>query len=105
MIHLETEKDRAIYEQISHVTDPDIGLAITELGLIYEIQSVGSHANVKMTFTSMACPSGAQLKAGVEEAALRVEGIESVEVEIVWSPKWNLHEMASELAKEHLGVF
>ncbi|WCL51134.1 metal-sulfur cluster assembly factor [Leptospira sp. GIMC2001] len=105
MIHLETEKDKEVFEQIQYVQDPEIGIAITELGLVYEVKTENDKALVKMTYTSMACPAGAQMKREVEEAALRVEGIDSVEVEIVWTPKWDPREMASEDAKDMLGIF
>ncbi|MCZ8239605.1 MAG: metal-sulfur cluster assembly factor [Leptospiraceae bacterium] len=105
MIHLETDLEKAIYTQIENVQDPEIGLPITELGLIYEVKALESRALIKMTYTSMACPAGAQMKAEVEEACLRVDGIDAVEVEIVWSPKWNPKDMASEFAKDTLGIF
>ncbi len=105
MIHLETDLEKAVYEAISNVRDPEIGIPITELGLIYEIQVANTQANIKMTYTSMACPSGPQMKKEVEENALKVEGIESVNVEVVWSPKWNPREMASDMAKDFLGIF
>jgi metal-sulfur cluster biosynthetic enzyme len=105
MIHLDTEVDKAVYDEIANVQDPEIGLPITELGLIYEVSVVQGKANIKMTYTSMACPAGAEMKRGVEESALRVPGVDEVEVEIVWSPKWNPRDMASEYAKDMLGIF
>ncbi|MCC5814233.1 MAG: metal-sulfur cluster assembly factor [Leptospira sp.] len=105
MIHLETDIEKEVYRQIENVQDPEIGLPITELGLIYEVKVVDNKALVKMTYTSMACPAGAQMKAEVEESCLRVEPIDAVEVEIVWTPKWNPREMSSEMAKDHLGIF
>lgn len=105
MIHLETDLDRAVFQEIEKVQDPEIGLPITELGLIYEVKVIDKRAEVKMTYTSMACPAGAQMKMEVEESCLRVDGVDSVDVEVVWSPKWNPNDMASEMAKDHLGIF
>lgn len=105
MIHLETDLEKEIYQSISNVQDPEIGLPITELGLVYEVKTEGNKALIKMTYTSMACPAGAQLKMGVEESCLRVPGIDEVEVEIVWTPKWTPQEMASDMAKDYLGIF
>jgi metal-sulfur cluster biosynthetic enzyme len=105
MIRFEKEIDKEIFNQIEKVEDPEIGLPITELGLIYEVLAIEKKAHVKMTYTSMACPAGAQLKREVEEACLKVDGINEVEVEIVWSPKWDPKEMASEFAKDRLGIF
>lgn len=105
MIHLETDLEKKIYEALSNVLDPEIGLPITELGLIYEVKAEGNTAKIKMTYTSMACPAGPQMKRDVEENCLRVEGIDACEVEVVWSPKWNPREMASDFAKEYLGIY
>ncbi len=93
-----------IWEKLSLVEDPEIGLSVTELGLIYEILVESSRkAKVQMTFTSMACPYGPQLKAQVHAAATRV--VPQVDVEVVFQPAWNPHEMASEDAKAVLGIF
>jgi metal-sulfur cluster biosynthetic enzyme len=105
MIHFEKEIDKEIFNQIEKVEDPEIGLPITELGLIYEVLEKDKKAHIKMTYTSMACPAGAQMKREVEEACLKVDGINEVEVEIVWTPKWDPREMASEFAKDRLGIF
>jgi len=105
MIALETEKEREVFESIRLVEDPDIGISLVELGLIYGLKVEENKAFITMTLTSMACPAGPQLKVELENHALRVEGIEEASVEVVWSPKWDPREMASEEAKMHLGIF
>lgn len=105
MLTIETEKEREVYESIRLVEDPDIGISLVELGLIYGLKVEEKKANIVMTLTSMACPAGPQMKAELEEHALRIDGIEEAEVEVVWSPKWDPRQMASEEAKMHLGIF
>ncbi len=105
MIAIETEKEKEVLENIRLVEDPDIGISLVELGLVYALKVEDKKASIVMTLTSMACPSGPQMKAELEEHALQVEGIEEAEVEVVWSPKWDPREMASEEAKMHLGIF
>lgn len=58
-----------------------------------------------MTYTSMACPAGPQMKQEIEDQALRVDGIDEVVVEVVWNPKWDPREMASEEAKMQMGIY
>ena len=94
-----------LWEQIGTVADPEIGIAITELGLVYDVQVDGSKALVSMTLTSMGCPVGPQIQAAVHGACLRVDGVEDADVEIVFSPPWNPREMASEEAQMMLGIY
>lgn len=94
-----------IWTEIGTVADPEIGIAITELGLVYDVQLDGDKAMVTMTLTSMGCPVGPQIQTAVHGACLRVAGIEDAEVEIVFSPPWNPREMASEEAQMMLGIY
>ncbi len=97
---------KAVWEEISKVVDPEIGLGIVDLGLIYGLAlDEEQKAFVTMTFTSMACPYGPQLRAEVHAAASRVDGVRDVDVEVVFSPPWNPREMASEEAKMYMGIY
>ncbi len=100
-----TETEKALYESIKQVEDPEIGLSLLELGLIYGIRIEGKKALVDMTLTSLACPLGPQLQSEVYNACLKTEGIEEADVQIVWNPKWDPREMASEEAKMELGIY
>ncbi|RHX88473.1 metal-sulfur cluster assembly factor [Leptospira stimsonii] len=97
--------EEQIYEEVKKVEDPEIGISIAELGLIYRIKVEGTRAKIDMTYTSMACPAGPQMKQDVINHTLRVDGITEAEVEVVWIPKWDPREMASEDAKMDLGIF
>lgn len=100
------ELKQAIWSEISKVQDPEIGLGVVDLGLIYGLElTPEKRADVKMTFTSMACPYGPQMRAEVHAAASRVEGVSDVDVEIVFSPPWNPREMASEEARMYMGIY
>ena len=94
----------AIWKKLCLIEDPEIGLSITDLGLIYDIQIESpKKANISMTFTSMACPYGPQLKAQVHAAATRF--VSDVEVDVVFKPPWDPHKMASEEAKQLMGIY
>ncbi len=98
--------EELLWTELKQVEDPEIGLDIVALGLIYEVAYIDQeHLKVTMTFTSMACPYGPQLKSMVHAAATRILPEAEVDVEIVFSPPWDPHEMASEDAKMFMGIF
>jgi len=95
-----------IRDEVSTVMDPDLGLSLTDLGLIYEINlDENNNVSIKMSLTSMGCPLGPQLQAAVHGAAARVNEVNKVQVDIVWSPPWNPKTMASEEARLELGIY
>ncbi|MCB1172090.1 MAG: metal-sulfur cluster assembly factor [Leptospiraceae bacterium] len=95
-----------VRKELGTVMDPEIGLSLTELGLIYDVNvSEDKGVNVVMTFTSMGCPYGPQLQAEAQLAASRPEGVSVANVEVVFSPPWDPHTMASEEAREMLGIY
>lgn len=97
---------KAIWEEISTVVDPDLRMSLVELGLIYEVELDEENVvHIKMTLTSMGCPIGPFLMNQVAESAKRVEGVKDADVLIVWEPKWDPREMASEEAQVKLGIF
>lgn len=71
------------------VKDPELNLNVVDLGLIYEIQVDGGQVKVDMSLTSPGCPSGPEIMTGVEQQARQVEGVEEVNVNLVWSPMWS----------------
>ncbi len=93
------------------VFDPEIGINIVELGLVYEInlEDVAGEprkkARIVHTLTTPACPVGPMIRAQIEQAVSRLEGIDSVETELVFSPPWDPREMCSDEAKFELGIF
>ena len=105
MIEAKTEQEKAVLNEIKRVEDPDLGLSLYELGLIYAIEIEDNIAHIKMTLTSMACPAANRLKEEIEQSAKNADGIRDASVEIVWVPKWDPRTMASEDAQFHLGIF
>lgn len=92
----------ALTEALREVYDPELGMSVVDLGLVYEARIEDGSASVRMTLTSMGCPAGPQLMQEVEEAARSVPGVAHAQVELVWSPAWN-PTMMSEDAKLELG--
>ena len=91
--------------KVAEVEDPEIGLGLVDLGLIYDIEVLDEKSvYLSMTLTTPGCPYGPTLVADVEKAVKSL-GVENVEIEIVWDPPWNPVEMASEYAKDVLGIW
>ena len=94
-------KDEVI-EALHEVEDPELGMDIVELGLMYDVEVDGPKVKVTHSLTSMGCPAGPMIQEGIYEAAARVPGVEEVEVELTWDPPWTPERM-SEDAKFILG--
>lgn len=94
-----------IMAALAPVKDPEIGLGVVDLGLIYDIILDGSKLTILMTLTTPACPYGPELMENVRQAAVRIKGIREAEIELVWDPPWDPAEMASDYAKDVLGIW
>ena len=94
-----------VMESLSEVEDPDMKLAVTELGLIYSVEVNEKHAEIDMTLTSPGCPVAPEIMAAVHRSALSTEGIESAHVNLTFSPPWDPRVHASEDAKFEMGIF
>ena len=92
-----------IIDEICKIYDPEIPVNIYELGLIYDIKVNGTKADIKMTLTSPNCPVAESLPKEVKDGAMQVEGIEDVNLELVWDPPWN-KDMMSDAAKLELNL-
>ena len=89
--------------RLQEVIDPELGVNIVDLGLIYELNISGGAVSVAMTMTTPACPLGPYLTGQVESAIWPLDGISAVDVRVVWDPPWNPEEMMSDAAKSELG--
>jgi metal-sulfur cluster biosynthetic enzyme len=94
-----------IMAAIAPIKDPEIGLGVVDLGLIYDVILDGAKLTIMMTLTTPACPYGPELMENVKKAALRIKGVKEVQIELIWSPPWNPTEMASDYAKDVLGIW
>jgi probable FeS assembly SUF system protein SufT len=104
--HLEKE----VWNQMRTCYDPEIPVNIVDLGLIYDckIEPIAGannsyRVNVKMTLTAPGCGMGPTLQQDVQNKLLSIEGVDDVNVELVWEPQWN-QGMLTEAAKLQLGL-
>jgi metal-sulfur cluster biosynthetic enzyme len=94
-------KDEVV-EALREVEDPELGMDIVELGLMYDVEIEGPKVKVIHSLTSMGCPAGPMIQEGIHDAAASVPGVEEVDVELTWDPPWTPERM-SEDAKFILG--
>ena len=95
-----------IMAKISEVEDPEIKLGVVDLGLIYDVSILEDRdVVIRMTFTTPGCPYGPTLIADVEKAAKEVKGVRNADVELVWDPLWDPIVMATDYAKDVLGIW
>jgi metal-sulfur cluster biosynthetic enzyme len=95
-----TEED--VYDALSNVIDPELGLDFVELGLVYGVEIEGSDVNVTFTLTSPGCPIGPQVSEQMIEYVGELEGVERVQPKMTFSPPWT-PDLMSEDAKFALG--
>lgn len=78
----------AVRQELRGVMDPELGINIVDLGLVYDVEVEEAHAKVTMTLTSPGCPAGGQILMSAQQAAEAAEGVEKAEVNLVWKPFW-----------------
>jgi metal-sulfur cluster biosynthetic enzyme len=89
--------EEALLDALRSVDDPEAGMNIVELGLVYGVEATPPTANVRMTMTSAACPLGDMLTGAVRDALrARFPELETVHVELVWDPPWTPERMSEE---------
>ncbi|MEX2420938.1 MAG: metal-sulfur cluster assembly factor, partial [Actinomycetota bacterium] len=91
-------------EALKAVVDPELGINIVDLGLVYEITIDAGAVHVQYTLTTMGCPIGPLIEAQMQEALAKLEGFESLTPELMFRPPWT-PEMMSDEAKAALGYF
>jgi metal-sulfur cluster biosynthetic enzyme len=97
--------EEAVREALKHVVDPELGVNIVDLGLVYDVE-IGEEGavSIEYTLTTMGCPIGPLIEHQMQSFLENVPGVTSVEAEMVLRPPWT-PEMMSEEAKAALGYF
>lgn len=95
------QKD-AVLQALKTVIDPELGVNVVDLGLIYDVHVAGDAVDVTMTLTTPGCPLHAAIARGAQTAVRNVPGIEQATVNVVWDPPWTPERMSPE-ARARLG--
>lgn len=99
-----TGVEAAVWDRLYEVEDPEMPISVVDLGLIYGVYVDEGHAAVTMTLTYTGCPARDYLQEDVRRAAESADGVDAAEVELVWSPEWNV-EMVTDDGKADLREF
>jgi metal-sulfur cluster biosynthetic enzyme len=94
-------KDEVV-DVLRGVEDPELGMDIVDLGLMYDVEVEGSNVKVIHSLTSMGCPAGPMIQEGIHDAVAALPDVENVEVELTWDPPWTPEKMSDD-AKFILG--
>jgi metal-sulfur cluster biosynthetic enzyme len=94
-------KDEVI-EALRTVEDPELGMDIVDLGLLYDVEVEGPKVKVIHSLTSMGCPAGPMIQEDIQNVASSLEGVKEVEIELTWDPPWTPDRMSDD-AKFILG--
>ena len=91
-----------VVDALRGVEDPELGMDIVELGLLYDVEVDGPKVKVIHTLTSMGCPVGPMIQENVDQIVRAMPEVEDVEVELTWDPPWSPVKMSDD-AKFILG--
>jgi len=99
----ELPTEEAVREALRSVDDPEVGISIVDLGLVYRIDVAPERVRVEMTMTTPACPLGDLIMDNARRAvgALLPDGVD-VDIELVWEPMWT-PDLMSESARQTFG--
>ena len=91
-----------VVDTLHQVEDPELGMDIVDLGLLYDVEVDGPNVKVTYTLTSMGCPAGAMIQEDIDRVVRELDGVEDVQSELTFEPPWTPDRM-SEDAKFILG--
>ena len=95
-----------VFNAIRPVDDPDLGMSLVDMGLIYDVEiDDDNNLNIQMTLSSPACPIAPYLMSEVENTVRTLEEVNQVNVELVWEPPWDPETMATDSVKDALGIW
>ncbi|MBA2450650.1 MAG: metal-sulfur cluster assembly factor [Chloroflexi bacterium] len=100
--------EHEIMRALKAVYDPELGISIVDLGLVYGVNTVEDESKVivDMTLTTPACPLGPMIKTQAHAVLTsNFDAIRDVEINLVWTPRWDPRTMASEEGKVELGIW
>jgi metal-sulfur cluster biosynthetic enzyme len=92
-----------VRDALRQVEDPELGMDIVDLGLLYDVEVEDGKVKVIHTLTSMGCPVGPMIQEQIHEVVTALPDVGDVEVELTWDPPWTPEKMSDD-AKFILGI-
>jgi metal-sulfur cluster biosynthetic enzyme len=96
-----TEQD--VLEALREIYDPELGVNIVDLGLVYDVEIDDGTVHIRMTLTSPGCPLGATIEREVRQTFHLLPAVRDLDLQLVWDPPWGL-ERINEAGREALGI-
>lgn len=93
----------SIIKKLKTVLDPELGINIVDLGLIYDVKINKNKVRIKLTLTTPGCPLSPYFARSIEEAVLKVKGVDDVQIDLTFEPPWTPEKMTEE-ARVTLGI-
>jgi metal-sulfur cluster biosynthetic enzyme len=96
----------ALFDALREVYDPccaDRGISIVDMGVVEDVRLDGSHVDVDLVLTTGWCPFVASMSSAIPDRLKRLDGVESVDVKVVWDPVWTMDRL-SDSAREKLAM-
>lgn len=87
---------------LRHVDDPELGVNIVDLGLVYDLQFDDGTLTIELTMTTPACPLGDHIEANIRRVMDQVGGVDRVQIDLVWDPPWSPEMMDPEVRQRML---
>ena len=101
--------EQQVMQALQTVEDPELNISIVDLGLVYAVRfedrEGGKHADIDLTLTSPGCPAAPEIMAAAHRAALQTNGLDSVHINLVWTPRWDPRVHATEDARMDMGIW
>ena len=91
---------KQIADCLRHVDDPEIGINIVDLGLVYGLRFEEGDLTIKLTMTTPACPLSDYIKEHIRYVMDQVDGVDRVHIDVVWSPSWSPEMMDPEVREQ-----
>ena len=92
-----------VVDALRQVEDPELGMDIVDLGLLYDVEVDGPRVKVTHSLTSMGCPVGPMIQEDIHRVTSEIDGVDNVDVELTWDPPWTPERMSDD-AKFILGI-
>ena len=92
-----------VMDKLKEIDDPETQVSIVDMGFIYDVDIEDEEVDIEMTLTTPGCPLHSKFTNDVEEGVSELEGVEKVEVDVVFDPPWSPDRMSDD-AKEKLGM-
>ncbi len=96
--------EATVINALKTVKDPEVGVNIVDLGLVYTIQTREGEVDVEMTLTTPACPAGPEILRNAAAAIEAIEGVNKANVKLVMTPPWSPDRMSDD-ARDEMGIF